>query len=270
MEPATLLREARRSAGLSQRAMAAAAGVPRSSLEAAESGRRRPSLALLEAVAAAAGLELALDHALQPLNCGTRRHLHLSLSQRLHLLVGGDGRPWHTHRLPVWRALDELAATGRLFLTGPAAVGLWLPEVVLDPLPLGLEPHGAAPTPSHPRLQVTVGERPDEATISVPLPVRAVWTPSPAALARDPGCARWRQALRSVAAVLDAEAALDVNGRRAPAHREVQGEHEAWRVLFARRWTQRFLPPERLDGRAWRLGGEVGMNTWIDRRAVRR
>lgn len=274
MEAAVLLREARRRAGLSQRQMAAAAGVPRSSLEAAESGRRQPSLALVAAVAAAAELELALDHPVQPLSASTRHHLHLSLSQRLHLLVGGDGRPWHSPRLPAWRALDHLASTGRLFLAGPAAVGLWLADVAPDPLRLGLElisgAPGAAPQQTPRRLEVALGPRPGDATVAVPLPVRAVWTPPPAALALDPACAAWRQALRSVAAVLDAEAAVDLNDRRAPAHREVRGEQEAWRLLFARRWTSRFRPPERLDGRAWRLDGEVGMRMWIERRAVRR
>jgi transcriptional regulator with XRE-family HTH domain len=273
MDVAALLREARRRAGLSQRAMAAAAGVPRSSLEAAESGRRQPSLALLEAVAGAAELELALDHPVQPLDSSTRRHLHRSLSQRLHLLVGGDGRPWYPPRLAAWRSLDDLTATGRLSLVAASAVGLWLPAVVAGPVRLVLEPHAGTLQRTSPQvppaLEVSIGPRPSDATIAVPLPVRALWTPPPAALALDPACAPWRQALRSVAAALDAEAAVDVNERRAPAHREVQAEQEAWRLLFARRWTSQLLPPDRLDGRAWRLDGEVGMRTWIDRRAAR-
>lgn len=60
MEPAEALREARTSARLSQNDLARRAGVPQSVISAYESGRRQPSLRVLQRLIAATGAELVL------------------------------------------------------------------------------------------------------------------------------------------------------------------------------------------------------------------
>lgn len=58
MEAAELLRAARTRAGLSQRALAAAAATSQSAIAAIESGRKQPTVATLERLLRAAGTEL--------------------------------------------------------------------------------------------------------------------------------------------------------------------------------------------------------------------
>ena len=60
-----LVRDIRRRAGLSQRALAATAGVPQPTIAEIETGRREPSITLLSRLAEAMGYELKLE--LQPL-----------------------------------------------------------------------------------------------------------------------------------------------------------------------------------------------------------
>ena len=106
--------------------------------------------------------------------------------------------------------------------------------------------------------------------MTVPLPGRSVRTPPPEALALRSDCAPWRTVLRSVARALDEQGALDRAGRRSPAHREPLREDEAGRLLVARRWNASLRPPDRLNGRGWRLDDEVGFQEWVERRALRR
>jgi len=286
---AELVRTARRHAGLSQRAFAAAAGVDASTVAAVEAGRRAPGAAVLSAMVQAAGLELTVDRPVQPLCRHVERHLRLSLSARLHLLVGGTGRPHVPPVPPAFQQLGRLAARGRVYLTGRAAVGMWLPRSSSTPLRWGLAPRPDTvlhPAPDAPGRadrgagplrgisgclgEVVLCPLPAECTVTVPLPIRSLLTPPPGSLALQPECAPWRTALRSVAHVLDQQAPLDGARRRSPAHREPDREDEAARLLWARRWTGSSPPPHRLDGRGWRLQDEVGFDEWIERRAVPR
>ena len=56
--PGSLLWQARTEAGLTQRQLAEAAGVPQSTIAAIEAGRRQPSIPLLQRLVAAAGKDL--------------------------------------------------------------------------------------------------------------------------------------------------------------------------------------------------------------------
>ena len=58
MDAAALLRSSRLRAGLSQRALAAAAGTSQAAIAAIESGRKQPSVATLDRLLRAAGTEL--------------------------------------------------------------------------------------------------------------------------------------------------------------------------------------------------------------------
>jgi transcriptional regulator with XRE-family HTH domain len=57
----SLLRQARKGAGLSQEELAARAGVTQSVISAYESGRRQPAIPTLAALIDAAGYELVVD-----------------------------------------------------------------------------------------------------------------------------------------------------------------------------------------------------------------
>lgn len=61
MSIASIVREARRRAGLSQAALAEKAGVPKSTVGRIESGVRTPSVALVERLVQAAGLEVGVS-----------------------------------------------------------------------------------------------------------------------------------------------------------------------------------------------------------------
>ncbi len=64
MDAARALRDARRSAGLTQAALAARAGTSQATLSAYEAGRKQPSLATLSRVLEAAGARLTVEPAL--------------------------------------------------------------------------------------------------------------------------------------------------------------------------------------------------------------
>lgn len=270
MTPGELVRAARRQAGLSQRAMAVQAGVSLSSVVAAESGRQAPSLRVVEAILSAAGLEVSVDRAAPQLCTHVVGHLRLSLSARLHLALGGGGRPRYEAQLPAWQQLPLLASAGRVFFTGRPAVRLWLPGLAVeDAVPIGVDPYSPAQLPASPALLVRRGRLPADCTVTVPLTTRSLCTPTPLALSLQPECAPWRGALRAVAALLDRSAPTDGLGRRAAAHREPDRADEAGRLLYARRWSDRLRPPDPLDGRGWRLGDDAGMQAWIERRSRR-
>lgn len=61
MDPGTLIRDARRRAGLTQRLLARRAGTSHSTLAAYESGTKVPALATLLRLVEAAGFQLTLD-----------------------------------------------------------------------------------------------------------------------------------------------------------------------------------------------------------------
>jgi transcriptional regulator with XRE-family HTH domain len=65
MDVASALRDARRRSGLSQTALAAAAGTSQATVSAYESGRKAPSVATLERLLAATGHRLAVDRSVR-------------------------------------------------------------------------------------------------------------------------------------------------------------------------------------------------------------
>ena len=269
MDSAALVRAARRRAGLSQRELARRAEVAAGTVAAVEAGRQAPSGRVLESLISAAGLELSLDLPVQPLCSHARHHLHRSLPVRLHLALGGSGFPYDRPLLPAWQQIGLLSTKGVVHVTGELARALWLPPVRPPEPVVGLQLTRAAVLPPTPDLRPYAAPVPSTCTITVPLPVGQIVTPTPGELALDPQHAAWRRALRSVADELERRAPRDRAGRRRPAHREPRRMEESMRLLFARRWTARFMPPDGCDVRGWRLGDVVGMDQWIDQRARR-
>lgn len=266
-----MVRDARRRTRLSQRELARRAGVSAATVTAIESGAQLPSLRVLQRLLAVAGVELSLDRPVQPPCRHVLRHLHRSLSIRLHLALGGSGRPYDRPPLAPWQQLGLLATSGRLFLTGELAVALWLPR----PRPLadrvfGVELRGRRRLPPTPDLAVVTAPAPAACTVTVPLGVGSLVTPPPGELALMPEHAAVRRALRGVAEHLDEHAPRDPAGRRTPAHREPHREQERWRLLFARPWNGHLRRPDPLDARGWRLDDEASFDQWIERRADRR
>lgn len=263
-----MARAARTRAGVSQREMARRAGVSTATVEAIETGRQQPSARVLSALLAVAGLELSADLPVQPLCRHMTQHLHHSLSTRLHLALGGSGRPYDRPFLPAWQQLGLLSLKAAVHLTGDLAVAVWLP------MPQPRAQVGIATDrvllPPAPDLHVVHEPAPPHCTVGVVLSPGLVTVPPPGELALDPRHAPWRRALRSVATALDEGAARDRARRRSPAHREPRRGNEEWRLLFARPWSPRLLPPDRWQARGWRLDDEVGMDEWIERRAKRR
>ena len=66
MEAASVIRAARRHAGLTQRTLATLAGTSQATISAYERGRKQPSLATLSRLLAAAGSKLAVEPAERP------------------------------------------------------------------------------------------------------------------------------------------------------------------------------------------------------------
>jgi transcriptional regulator with XRE-family HTH domain len=86
-----LVRDIRRRAGLTQRALAAKAGVPQPTIAEIEVGRREPSISLLGRLAEASGYELKLE--LQPL---PPRSAVATANRIRARLAGDEGEGWST------------------------------------------------------------------------------------------------------------------------------------------------------------------------------
>jgi transcriptional regulator with XRE-family HTH domain len=85
----SLVRDIRRRAGLTQRALAARAGVPQPTIAEIEAGRREPSMTLLGRLAEATGYELKLE--LQPL---PPRSAVATANRIRDLLARAEGESW--------------------------------------------------------------------------------------------------------------------------------------------------------------------------------
>jgi transcriptional regulator with XRE-family HTH domain len=266
VDAAEILRMARRQAGLSQRGMASASGVSVATLAAVEAGRRIPSYAVIEAVLAAAGLEIAVDRRV-PVACRhVREHLQDSLSVRLHRWLGGSGDPRRERTLPLWCQLRDLTAAGEVALCGRAALGLWLPGVTRPvTLKVSFALHPGATTPPVAGLRLVDGPLPRGPMVSVSIGnYGSLQVPTPAALALDARCAGERTALRTVARLLHEAAPVDDAGRRTAAHRDPAHEREDGEVWHTKRWKQLEMPPAH-DRRSWRLDDEASLAAWLRR-----
>ena len=267
MGPDELFRTARRRTGLSQAAFALRAGLSRATVERAEGGRGATSADVLGRALAAAGLELVPEPVLEPLTDDVHRHLALSLTRRLYRSLGGRYRdpardPARGPTATPWTQLLALAGAGRVDLSGPSALGLWLPSVP-PPVAVGFAPAPYCVRPETPALQ-TVPPAPRAGTVRVPLlPLGWVLTaPTPTDLALDPGCLTHRRDLLAVASVLHADAPRDRAGRRVAAHKDPKHAVEQSDV-FHNRSLKRFPMPPATDVRSWRLDDDASVGAWL-------
>lgn len=85
-EASALLRRLRRDSGMTQRDLAAKAGVPQSTIAEVETGRREPSLTLLSKIAESAGQSIAIE--LTPLGRHSAVATANTIRDRLHGVAG--------------------------------------------------------------------------------------------------------------------------------------------------------------------------------------
>lgn len=239
MDTGDLLREARQRHGLSIRAAAARCSVPRATWAGWEAGTSAPGADRLEQVLAQLDLDLVLvDRHREPArDAEVQRHLRLSLTERARRALGEQLMP----------VLGACCSEPRL-LTGPAAVGVWVPHIVArGPLPLPTAPRAAGLVPL--RLDVEEERR----------AVRAV-VPCPWALVRQ-GAAEQYPSLLIAARLFREQAARDLAGRRLPPHREPDEEREARDLAQTLTWGgYGRLPIAANDSRAWRLGAPATLD----------
>ena len=229
----TMLRAARRRRGLSIRAAARRCDVPQATWADWEAGRSTPSVARLDGVLRALSLDLRLSGRADdepPGEAAVVAHLRRSLSWRARQALGTQ--------LPT--TLVAAAAVPRL-LTGPAAVGVWVPCVVARG-PLPLPPVGTSPSLVHLRLDdgSSLGPR-----------ARVAVEPPEVLLDADLGD-RYPQ-LRTAVRLL-AQRRTDAAGRQLPPHRDPDEAREHRDLMQALTWAGRGrLPISDTDSRAWRL-----------------
>jgi len=127
----TILRLARQTAGLSQRQLAALAGVSAGLVGQAEVGRSAVSTAALDKLLEACALDLELVRRGAGADSAEvdalSRHLLLSTTQRLYLCPGGTE---HWSCRPGPPIFDTLTWAYEWALAPPVALGLWLPHRV--------------------------------------------------------------------------------------------------------------------------------------------
>ena len=253
--------------------LAERSGVAESTVAAVEAGRRSPSIGVLNAVLASAGLELSVDEAVPSLDAATVRHLHLSLASRLHLACGGDGRPDRRPLVPAWSAVLALAARHSPHLHGPTARAVWLPVGVTLPVVVCVHDRGWDGVPRSPgplaldaALVELRADCPGHALPAVTVRVGpwSVTVDPPVELALQPEHAAHRAELRAVARRLHRDAPVDAVGRRPRAHRDPDHLLERDEVLFTKRFGH--LPmPSSTDVRSWRLDDDASLVAWLRR-----
>jgi transcriptional regulator with XRE-family HTH domain len=274
VDAAEVVRALRRRCGCSQRTLAALSGVPLSTIAAIESGSRQPSVRTLDRLLAAGGLDLEMvERRLDEPAAALVNHLQRSTSQRLWEALGGHGRVRPGPALPVFEVLASLARSHLVVLTGPAALGVWLPgRRAAQPLPVHVEPRDLAVGP-----RVAMGGLleaqegiPDVAVATVGVAVDvAIGVATPWALRLDRACAHERNELRDVARLLHDGGARADAGRRVPAHRDPREPREFW-SLYHRKVISfgSRAAPSVLDSRSWRLDEAASLAQWLRERGV--
>lgn len=237
-----MLRDARRRRGLSLRAAAERCDVPRTTWADWECGRTAPPADRLDAVLRELRLDLLLVNRTPepPGEARVAEHLRRSLTARAASALGDQldrvvaaarlesARQWPAPSLP-------------LRLTGPAAVGIWVPCVFArGPLPL---PVADPDDPSLVPVQLLASDGRTRAVVGVP---------TPGVLIAEGRAQTWPQLHTSER--LLAEGPRDAAGRRLPPHRDPNEARELRDLMFTLEWGGRgkeLVSPT--DSRAWRL-----------------
>ncbi|MCU1600144.1 MAG: hypothetical protein JWO22_853 [Frankiales bacterium] len=264
VEAGRLLRAARRQSGLSQRDLAALAGVSSSTVASAELHGANPSWCLVQQLLDAAGASLALGLPAR-LPRGAEGWLSASTSARLHWVLTGLWPHRADNASPAWIELRELAVHRVVVLSPELSIALWLPsrEVRQPSLTVATARNALGhPLPDSPSWEVTTG--PVRSTGLVAVGVSRRWEvfaypPDAPVLHSDPVVS---SALRAVADLLDSQMPRDAQGRRRAAHTDSRAQAELdW--AWTRRRFGRLPLPDPLERRDWRLGGASSFREWL-------
>lgn len=267
MEPAHIIRAARRARGLSQRQLADRVGMAHSTVAKLEAGHVQPRWETVTKLLAALGLEPALGQLAPPADEELRAWLRLPTTERLYRSLGGLFIGYSDRRLPVWSALVDAVRSGTAALAPEASVGVWLPgQTVTLPLDLlALPPrYGVRPWPASSELLrirrgpwrtvglVPVGVGPRHDVLVLP-PDSPLWQTDATTAAR----------LRAAAGLLHGEMRRDEAGRRKAAHRDSDPVREFGWVETRHRFDPTKERPDPRRRRDWRLGGESSLRQWL-------
>ena len=238
----SLLRDVRRLRGMSVRAAAARCDVPRATWAAWEAGSTTPSAARLDEVLRAVGFDLRLTRTQSepPGVEDVRRHLRASVTVRARRALG--------EQLP---AVLSACRTAPRLLTGPAAVGVWVPHVMArGPLPLP-----AASARSSPDLvRIRLDDRPHF----------YVDVPPPAQLLLDGRAEQWPSLLTAHRLLTDGP--RDLADRRLPPHRDPDERREGADLRHTLTWGARSsFPVSETDSRGWRLDAAATLDDLLER-----
>ncbi|MDT7544844.1 MAG: hypothetical protein QOE99_954 [Actinomycetota bacterium] len=225
---------------MSQRALASASGVARATITAVESGHRNATSAVLDRLLASVGLDVCLVPRLDDeSSTALRRHLSLSLTQRLRLALGESPSVHVPPRTRAWQDLVTLSRQSRVVLEGQLATAIWLPVGIVEPISTST---------------VCEHEHPSLVPITLVHSSR-VWVRPPGELAMPD---EQTTLLRQADLLLHAHAALDDAERRRPPHRDPDEDDEHWRLLVTKGAGQVVRPDARLS-RAWRLNAPASL-----------
>lgn len=266
-----MVRAARRRAGLSQRGLAGRAGLALGTVTGVESGRVQPGFATVVTLLAAAGLDLTPGVTGLDPPIALRGYLTWATTERLRHALR-DENPERTatadRRLAALARVAPVAAgSARVALTGPAALGLWLPDH-RAPWPVAVQvwPVPARPMPESEGVVVTVADGPFPVGC-VPVavgPASRLWCPTPLELLLDPRCAAWGTELRAVLEVLHSDVGRDDAQRRPPPHRDPDERAERERVMSTHAYGRVARPvPDPRRSRAWRAGAPASARQWL-------
>jgi hypothetical protein len=190
---------------------------------------------------ASVGFDLVLAPRLdEETSAGLRRHLRLSLTQRLRLALGESRSVHAPPRTEAWQDLVALSRQGRVVLEGQLATAIWLPIGVVGQLTTS-----------------TVADQDHPSLVPIALVDSCrVWVPPPGELAMPD---EQTTLLRQADLLLHAKAALDDAHRRRPPHRDPDEDDEHWRLLVTK-GADRVVRPDARLSRAWRLGAPASLH----------
>ena len=237
----SLLRDVRRLRALSVRAAAARCDVPRATWAGWEAGTTTPSVGRLNEVLRSLGYDLRLDARQQEPRgeAAVHRFLRKSLTTRTRTALADQ--------LPT--VLLTCRQEPRL-LTGPAAIGVWVPHVVARG-PLPLPPRGS-----------------DEGLVRVRLDLDGgapsyAWVPPPAQLILSGQAQTWPSLLTAHRLLSDGP--RDTAERRLPPHRDADERRERLDLLQTLTWGARsFFPVSETDSRSWRLDAPASLDELLE------
>jgi hypothetical protein len=209
---------------------------------------------ILDRLLGCVALDVALCERREPSDdIALRRHLHLSLTQRLRIALGEPLALPARAQGHDWEELRRLSHRGQVVLGRHLAVAMWLPVGRVTTLSVTVFHQRSALERRRFDIRAREGDAP-ESLIPFMMEVGArLWVPPPAELVLPDA---ETASLRLADQLLHDGAARDDARRRRPAHRDPDEADEDWRLLVTKSVYHR---PDMRDGRGWRLNAPASL-----------